>query len=74
MYYNIDEIKQEIDNIAEDLDAIEDFSKIFARHKTALEDKKNVRAFVNNCLMLMGDCQNLYEEIEKIFGIDVYND
>lgn len=74
MYHNIDGCLSEIDNIQEDIHAIKKWVKRSAEYYD--EDATYTARYelLEWCKQLMGDSCELYKEIEKRFGIDVYND
>lgn len=71
---NIDGVLCEIENLEEDLHAIKKWVKRSAEYYD--EDATDTARYelLEWCKQLMGDSCNLYKEIEKRFGIDVYND
>lgn len=60
-------IKEDLQNIQKCADILQDCPDKELRQKARGQ-------IIEWCHELMGDCCNLYEEIENKFGIDVYND
>ena len=73
-YDEIIEIHEELDNIKQDIKAIQKLCEGMAKHEKLANHPQVKDDLITWCRELMGDSCNLYEEIEKRFGIDVYND
>ena len=73
MNYKIRAIKEDIQYIKEVLKEIEYYSKEASTHDEEERDEAK-RELCEWCRDLMGSTCALYEDIEKRFGVDPYND
>lgn len=72
--YKLGNVREQEHYIKEDINMISMWVEKSAEYHDEDETDHARSELLEWCKQLMGDCCNLYEEIEKRFGIDVYND